>query len=97
MAVDFTASTLISGYNMALLQQMFDDIETALADAVSRSGNTPNTMSADLDMNGNGILNASSLGSSLSTYADNTAAVAGGLSVGDFYKTATGEVRVVVA
>ncbi len=31
----------------------------------------------------------------LSTYADNAAAVAGGLSVGELYKTATGEVMVV--
>lgn len=30
------------------------------------------------------------------TYANNAAAVAGGLSVGAFYKTATGEVRIVV-
>lgn len=30
------------------------------------------------------------------TYADNAAALAGGLSVGQFYKTATGEVRIVV-
>ena len=30
------------------------------------------------------------------TYADNTAALAGGLSVGAFYKTAPGEVRIVV-
>lgn len=29
-------------------------------------------------------------------YADNTAALAGGLEVGTFYSTATGEVRVVV-
>jgi hypothetical protein len=31
----------------------------------------------------------------LPTYADNAAAVAGGLSVGELYKTATGEVMVV--
>jgi hypothetical protein len=31
----------------------------------------------------------------LSTYADNAAAVAGGLRVGELYKTATGEVMVV--
>lgn len=30
------------------------------------------------------------------TYADNAAAILGGLSVGAFYKTATGEVRIVV-
>lgn len=32
----------------------------------------------------------------MDTYANNAAAVAGGLSVGDIYKTATGEVRIVV-
>lgn len=32
----------------------------------------------------------------LPTYADNSSAVTGGLSVGTVYKTATGEVRVVV-
>lgn len=31
----------------------------------------------------------------LTTYADNTAALAGGLAVGDFYSTATGELRIV--
>lgn len=30
------------------------------------------------------------------TYASNAAAITGGLSVGAFYKTATGEVRIVV-
>ena len=97
MGVSVTISDLLSGYNMSLIQTNFNAIQTALADALSRSGNGTNTMSADLDMNGNKILNASGLGSSLSTYADNAAAVAGGLSVDDFYKTATGEVRVVVS
>ena len=32
----------------------------------------------------------------LPTYADNAAAVAGGLSVNDVYKTATGELRIVI-
>lgn len=32
----------------------------------------------------------------LSTYADNASAVAGGLSEGDVYKTATGELRIVI-
>ena len=32
----------------------------------------------------------------LPTYADNTAAVAGGLSVNDVYKTASGELRIVI-
>lgn len=30
------------------------------------------------------------------TYANNAAAILGGLSIGAFYKTATGEVRIVV-
>jgi hypothetical protein len=36
------------------------------------------------------------LGSTLLTFADNSAAIAGGLAVGDLYKTSTGEVRIVV-
>jgi hypothetical protein len=36
------------------------------------------------------------IGSSLSTYANNSAALSGGLTVGSLYKTAAGEVRVVV-
>ena len=34
--------------------------------------------------------------SNLDVYADNAAAVAGGLAVDDVYKTATGELRIVV-
>ena len=63
MGVSFTASSLISGYNLAALQAQFDALETALGDALSRSGAGTNTMSADLDMNSNKILNASALGS----------------------------------
>lgn len=32
----------------------------------------------------------------METYANNADAIAGGLSVGDIYKTATGELRIVV-
>jgi hypothetical protein len=32
----------------------------------------------------------------LSEFADNAAAIAGGLAVGDIYRTATGELRIVV-
>lgn len=39
---------------------------------------------------------AAIIGSSFATYADNAAAVSGGLAVGTLYKTATGEVRIVV-
>jgi hypothetical protein len=54
---------------------------------VSDSDNTKNFEIRD-------ILNL--LGGTLSTYADNAAAVAAGLAVGRLYKTSTGEVRVVV-
>lgn len=40
------------------LNTNFDLIETALENTLSRDGTTPNTMSADLDMNGYRILNA---------------------------------------
>jgi hypothetical protein len=36
------------------------------------------------------------LGSTFPTYANNAAAIAGGLAVNGLYKTATGEVRIVV-
>lgn len=36
------------------------------------------------------------IGGTFPTYADNAAAVAGGLAVGRLYKTSTGEVRIVV-
>jgi len=37
-----------------------------------------------------------SANSEIPTYADNAAALAGGLSVGDFYATASGDVNIVV-
>ena len=36
------------------------------------------------------------LGGTFLTFANNSAAITGGLSVGSLYKTATGEVRIVV-
>ena len=36
------------------------------------------------------------LGSTFQTFANNSAAISGGLAVGTLYKTATGEVRIVV-
>ena len=59
MAIDFSPRTVSTGSHSssAALTANFSDIETALQDAVSRSGVTPNSMSADLDMNSNQILN----------------------------------------
>lgn len=44
----------------------------------------------------NNLNNALTMLKDMETYADNAAAVAGGLSVGDIYKTAAGELRIVV-
>lgn len=57
MAVDVTLQNVGSGYNLSVINSNFNAIEAALQDAVSLSGNTPNAMSGDLDMNGNDLLN----------------------------------------
>lgn len=57
MAVDVTLTTITSGYNLTKLNANFTAISTALADCVSRSATSPNTMGADLDMNSNTLIN----------------------------------------
>jgi len=61
MAVDVELETISSGYNTSNVNTNFQRIESALEDALSRSGDTPNTMGADLDMNGNDILNVDNI------------------------------------
>lgn len=58
MAIDFVRNVITSGYNLAKINDNFEKIETALQDAVGRSGLSPNYMLNDLDMNSNDILNA---------------------------------------
>jgi len=58
MALNFIKKALVSGFNTTdLLTENFTNIETAAADGLSRSGNTPNEMNSSLDMNSNRILN----------------------------------------
>ena len=57
MAVDLTLGSVASGYSLSVINSNNDLIETALQDALSRSGNSPNQMEADLDMNSFSILN----------------------------------------
>ena len=64
MAVTFIRDVITSGYNLSKINSNFEKIETALQDAVSRSGNTPNQMNSDLDMNSNDILNVNSISAS---------------------------------
>lgn len=58
MAIDYTKQTVGSGFqSVDVINENFEDIETAAEDALSRSGNTPNEMGATLDMNSNRIIN----------------------------------------
>ena len=57
MAVDVTLNDVTSGFSRSLINDNFQLIETALQDALSRSGGSPNTMSADIDLNSNDLLN----------------------------------------
>jgi len=58
MALDYTATTIESGVGTANdLNTNFTNIETALSDGLSRTGTTPNSMSADIDMNSNQLTN----------------------------------------
>lgn len=75
-----TLNDITSGYaSTTALNENFALIETALENTLSRDGTTPNSMSADLDMNGNSILNVSSLtvnGVDVSTLVDDATAAA---------------------
>jgi hypothetical protein len=54
-----TLASILSGfYSTDKLNTNFTDICTALENTLSRDGTSPNTMSADLDLNGNSLLNA---------------------------------------
>jgi hypothetical protein len=57
MAVDVNLTNTGSGFNRVPLNTNFENIEAALQDALSRSGNGPNQMEADIDLNGNDLLN----------------------------------------
>jgi hypothetical protein len=57
-----TLTDIESGYaSVAALNANFTAIETAIENTVSRDGTSPNTLTADLDVNGNGLLNVGSL------------------------------------
>jgi hypothetical protein len=74
----------ISSYP-AISVPSLDDI--VIGTDISRNNETKNFKLSDV---------ISLIGSTLLTYANNAAALSGGLTVGSLYKTATGEVRVVV-
>lgn len=61
MAVEVDITPIGSGFNRTLINTNFQRIDTALQDALSRSGGSPNTMSADIDMNSNDLLNVGNI------------------------------------
>lgn len=58
MAVDFTP---LNANSIANINTNFQRVDASFQDALSRSGNGPNQMNADLDMNSNDLLNVNSL------------------------------------
>lgn len=62
MAKKPTITTISSGFgSTTTLNNNFTALRDAFDNFVSRDGETPNTMTADLDMNSNNILNAAGL------------------------------------
>jgi hypothetical protein len=57
MAIEYVRDVIASGYNLSKINDNFAKIEQALQDALSRSGEGPNAMASDLDMNSNDLLN----------------------------------------
>lgn len=62
MAKEPTLNTITTGYfSTPALNDNFTNIYDAFTNTLSLDGSTPNAMGADLDMNGNDILNAGGL------------------------------------
>lgn len=61
MAISVSLDNINSGYQTSKINQNFQNIQTALEQAVSRIPSLPNQMETDFDMNGNDILNVGSL------------------------------------
>ena len=52
-----TLASVASGYDLSKINDNFQTIQTAMDNTLSRNGTSPNSMSADIDMNGNRIYN----------------------------------------
>lgn len=57
MSVQFDREVIGSGYNISKINTNFERIQTALEEAFSRAGTSPNYMEGDLDLNSNDVLN----------------------------------------
>lgn len=68
MAKKPTISSITSGYaSITSLNANFEALRDAFDNTVSRDGSSPNTMSADLDLNGNDITNVNTITDSTGT------------------------------
>lgn len=73
MSKTANTTTITSGYaSTAQVNANFDAVNTALNNTLSRDGSTPNTMSADLDMNSNDINNVANISANTMTLAGST-------------------------
>ncbi len=61
MAITTEIVPIVSGYQTSKINSNFEAIAEALDDSLSRSGTSPNTMEADLDLNGHSLLNVDAL------------------------------------
>ena len=69
---DITNITGAESAAIAALNANWDAIIAAMDNTLSRDGTVPNTMSADLDMNGNDITNIGTLGLTTGTLVAST-------------------------
>lgn len=72
MAISVTLNTITSGYNLSKINANFTAISAALQNALSRTGTSPNTMSADIDMNNNDLINVKSINADSITIGGST-------------------------
>ena len=68
MAIDIT---FLNNNSTANITANFQRVEAALEEALSRTGNAPNQMNADLDLNDNNIINVGEI-------------ISGGISASDY-------------
>ena len=90
MSVDVSLNIISSGFNRTKINENFTAIQNALSDAVSRSGNSPNTMTAALDMNSQNIINVGDVSASTITVnGQDIVAITGNLTPKGDWGTAT--------
>ena len=76
MAKEPDILTVDSGFNSAQsINESLENLKAAFRNTISRNGETPNTMEADLDMNSNDLNNVGNLNASTMTLGGSTVAI----------------------